>query len=55
MGLKIAPNFNCLPGLTEFKLFSEENLVQDHLLKYQSTIFLTALPKIMLLHHPVPV
>ena len=50
MVLEIALDFNCLPGLAEFKVFSEEHLVQEYLWKYQSRIFLTVLPKIMLLH-----
>ena len=41
MVLEIALDFNCLPGLAEFKVFSEEHLVQEYLWKYQSRIFLT--------------
>ena len=48
MVLQIGLNFNCLPGMVEFKVFSEENLIQEHLWKYLSRIFLV-LPKIMLL------
>ena len=55
MVLEIALNVNSLPGLAEFKLFSEENLVQDHFWQHQSKIFLTVLSKIMLLHHPASV
>ena len=51
MVLEIVLNFNCLPGMVEFKVFSEENLVQEHFWKYQSIIFFV-LPKIMLLYHP---
>ena len=54
MVVEIVLNFNCLPGMLEFKVFSEENLVQEHLWKYQSRIF-RVLPKIMLLYHPTAV
>ena len=55
MVLEIAPDFNCCSGLAEFMVFCEENLVQEHLWKYQSRIVLTVLPKIMLLYHPASV
>ena len=54
MVLEIVLNFNCLPGMIELKVFSEENLVQEHLWKHQSIIFFV-LPKIMLLYHPASV
>ena len=43
MVLEIGLNFSCLPGMVEFKVFSEENLVQEHLWKYHSIIFLVLL------------
>ena len=43
MVLEIGQNFSCLQGMVEFKVSSEQNLVQEHLWKYQSRIFLALL------------
>ena len=43
MLIEIGLNFSCLPEMVEFQVFSEENLVQEQLWKYQSRIFLALL------------
>ena len=54
MVLEIDLNFNCFLGMVEFKVSSGENLVQEHLWKYQRRFFLV-LPKIILFYHPASV
>ena len=43
MVLETGLNFSYLPWMVGFKVFSEENLVQEHVWKYQSRIFLVLL------------